>query len=413
MTSPTFRFLHAADLHLDTPFEGLSVSDPQLRRRLVNASLDALDALVDVALRERVLFVALAGDLYDGADRGLRAQLRLRAATERLSEAGIWTFIAHGNHDPVEEGWSAIRTWPERVKVFPGDRAETVELTTPEGGRVTVTGTSYPQRDTRQGLHTRFTRPVGPGFHVAILHATVGTPTEHAPYSPCRLDDLIARHFDAWLLGHIHRSLVVRDRDPFVAYPGNLQGRSFKPSEQGPKGVLVVDVVDGDPRPRFIKVGPIQFKAVEVDASACADLPAVVEAIHAAVRDSADGETVVRVRVTGCSPAHHDLTGDDAERELREALEDRRALLPLVTWTTLDLATHPPLDLDTLADRGDLIGQLAREHAALRADGKGTRLALHNHKAMGSLLPDLTEDDLRDIVDRAAALALDLLHEEA
>ncbi len=407
-----FRFLHAADLHLDTPFEGLSVTDPALRARLVEASLDALDALVDVALRERVLFVALAGDVYDGAQRGLRAQARLRHATERLDAAGIWTFVAHGNHDPVEEGWTAIRSWPERVRVFAADRAETVELTTTEGARVTVTGTSFPTSAVHTGLHARFTRPDGPGFHVAVLHANIGAVAEHAPYSPARLEDLIELGFDAWLLGHIHRRQVLRARDPFVAYPGNLQGRSFKPTEQGPKGALIVEVDGGVPTPRFVGLGPIRFEEVTVDASACEDFGAVVEAVVDATQALAGGEVVARARLVGRSPAYDDLVGEEASAELLEALRDRRGALRGVHWTSVDVALGPVLDLETLRDRNDLAGELVRERDRLLAEPADVRRLLVGVGGARDLLTTVTDEELAVLVRDAAHLALNLLDGE-
>ncbi len=407
-----FRFLHAADLHLDTPFEGLSLRDPALRERLMEASLDALDALVETALRERVLFVALAGDVYDGAQRGLRAQARVRDATERLDAAGVWTFIAHGNHDPVEEGWSAIRSWPYRAHVFAADRAETIELFTPEGARVTVTGTSFPTRAVHTGLHTRFRQPEGPGFHVAVLHANVGAVGEHAPYSPCRLDDLVEIGFDAWLLGHIHRRQVLRPRKPLVAYPGNLQGRSFKPSEQGAKGAWLVEVDGGLATPRFVELAPIRFEEVTVDASLCDDLYAVVDAIVDATRARAGGEVLVRVRLVGRSPAYEDLVGDEAASELLEVLRDHRGALSGVSWTSIEVALEPVLDVDTLTARNDLAGELVRERDRLLASPADVRRLLVGADGVGDLLATVTDEELAALVRDAAHLALHLLDGE-
>ena len=116
-----FRFIHAADLHLDTPFEGIAGPAPKVAEALREASLQAWDRLVQLALDEEVLFVLLAGDIYDGADRGVRAQIRFVNGLRRLDQAGIRTFIVHGNHDPLS-GWSAVHEWPATVTIF-GSRA--------------------------------------------------------------------------------------------------------------------------------------------------------------------------------------------------------------------------------------------------------------------------------------------------
>ena len=116
---PDFSFVHAADLHLDTPFKGIGSTAPQVAEQLREASLAAFDSLVDLCLERRAAFLVVAGDIYDGPERGLRAQLRFRDGLARLSAAGISSFVVHGNHDPVETGWSALNdTWPERVTIF-------------------------------------------------------------------------------------------------------------------------------------------------------------------------------------------------------------------------------------------------------------------------------------------------------
>jgi len=102
-----FRFIHAADLHLDTPYEGIGRASEEVQRELQDASLEAFDGLVDLALEREVAFVVISGDIYDGAERGLRAQMRFLNGLRRLSAANIRTFIIHGNHDPLD-GWSMI-----------------------------------------------------------------------------------------------------------------------------------------------------------------------------------------------------------------------------------------------------------------------------------------------------------------
>lgn len=400
-----FRYLHAADLHLDTPFEGLAVSDPALRQRLVDASLAALDALVDAAIREQVSFVVLAGDVYDGASRGLRAQLRLLAAVRALDRAGIWTFIAHGNHDPVEpgEGWTAIRDWPARVHVFPADRVSSVALTASDGTPVTVSGISYAQRAVFEPLHLRFPRPTGAGFHVAVLHADVGQSGLHAPYSPCRVEDLVGLGYHAWALGHIHLRHTLRAADPFVAYPGNLQGRTMR--ETGAKGALVVEVDGARVAPRFLELAPVRFEAIEVDASPCEDLAQVVDLLADAARARADGRPIVaRAAVVGRSALASGALRNHSPDALLRTLHD--AAPEGVTWVDVAIKVRPLLDLAALLERQDLQGELARTWAALTAE------------EVRDLLPSVrlgewTDEERLALRDEAADLALTLLGVEA
>ena len=396
-----FRFVHAADLHLDTPFEGLQRTDSALGKRLVEASLDALDALVAMAIREHAELVLLAGDLYDGAERGLRAQLRLHGATQRLATAGIRTFIVHGNHDPVDEGWGAIGAWPAEVTIFPSERVETVELTTREGARVTVTGTSYARRHETSDLSARYPRPEGAGFHIAVLHANVGS-DEHAPYSPCRVDDLRAAGYDYWALGHIHRRATLLDR-PRIAYPGNLQGRSFKPSEQGAKGALLVTVTDGVVVDQFVELGPIQFEAHAIDISGCADIPAVVGQVVSTAAEAAGRDRIVRVTLRGNSGLHDELQEAAALDAVLEAVRDRA---PRIHWDSIELETRPETSLADLATREDLTGQLAREAQQRIAAPFELRKLLRGEDATAELLDGLGDDDLAALAADAAAIAI-------
>ena len=405
-----FRYLHAADLHLDTPFDGLSVTDPKLRERLVEASLAALDELVATAIRESVSFVVLAGDIYDGADRGIRAQVRTLQATRTLDEAGIWTFIVHGNHDPVASGpasgWTAVRQWPQRVHIFAADRVEVRELVASDGTRVTVSGISYPRRDVREGLHLRFPGPEGEGFHLALLHANVGSVAAHLPYSPCRLEELVATGYDAWALGHVHTRQTLRVSAPFIAYPGNLQGRGFKPGERGAKGALVVQVDGPEVTHRFVELGPVRFEEVEVDAGPCGDLGAVVDSLQAAASRLATpgGTVLVRAVLTGRTAAYEDLAEEEPEA-LLTILRDGTA--SSVHWAGVDVRVHPVADLAQLLDRQDIQGELARGWAELRGAPPRAREALQAVDGLRGVA--WTDEELAGIADEAADLAVFLL----
>lgn len=399
-----FRFVHAADLHLDTPFEGLQRSDGVLGKRLVEASLDALDALVAMAIREQAEFVLLAGDLYDGAERGLRAQLRLHGATQRLATAGIRTFIVHGNHDPIDEGWSAIGAWPAEVTIFPSERVDTNELTTSDGSRVTVTGTSYARRHETENLSARYPGRTGTEFRIAVLHANVGS-DEHAPYSPCCVEDLRAAGYDYWALGHIHRRATLLDR-PRIAYPGNLQGRSFKPSEQGPKGALLVTVDKGIVHDRFVELGPIRFEEYDVDVAGCEDVAGVLGRVLAAASAVASRELVVRVVLRGITKLHEELHELETIDPLLESLRDRA---PRIHWDSIEVETTPDKSLAELASREDLRGQLAREALQRIAQPLDIRKLLRREEATADLLDELGDTELASLTADAAALAFNAL----
>jgi len=401
-----FRFVHAADLHLDTPFEGLSEVDSDLARRLRDASLAALDRIVAKALEVDAAFVVFAGDIYDGEARGIRAQLRFRAALERLAQAGVQAFIAHGNHDPEGGRWTAIRTWPEGVTVFPSEAPAAVEVRRGGDLLATVHGISYGTRRVTDNLALRF--PVvraGGALHVAVLHCNLGDQPGHAPYSPCSLADLRSRGMGYWALGHVHRRAVLA-RDPWVVYPGNTQGRSFGPGELGDKGAVVVHVADGsvtDVTP--FATDTARFHDLAVSIEGAVDLAALADRLRAAgqaLRTANPGlELLVRGRLTGRGDLHRVVSREQGRAELLEALADLAA--DGLWWQGLVAATRPSLDLDRLREGGDLRAAVLATEEAWRA-GPPAEL-LEDLRAPGQvpsaeLLAELLADAAYDVLDR-------------
>ena len=369
-------FVHAADLHLDTAFEGVARLDERLAQRLRDASLEAFDALVDLTLRRDAAFLVLAGDVYDGAERGLRAQLRFERGVRRLAERGVRTFVAHGNHDPVATGWQLVTSWPSEVHVFGHEDVESVVVEREGRPLAVVQGVSYGERAERRNLARRFGRTDLDVPHVAVLHTNVGEIGEHADYAPCTVDDLRGRGIDYWALGHVHTRQVVLDGtggDPWAYYPGNLQGRSPRASERGPKGASVVEVSAGRPRaPEHVTLDRVRFADVPVDVTGLATLGEVARAVVAGVEDAvadADGRLVVcRAQVTGRGRVHQDLARAGAVDDLRQAVADRFVGVD-VAVTGLRDRTAPPADDDATAavlallDGSDLDAEAATSRA--------------------------------------------------
>lgn len=360
-----FRFLHAADLHLDTPFTRLTGVSERVAQALRDASLHAFENLIDTALAEEVAFVVLAGDIYDGSERGVRAQLTFRDGLARLADAGIPTFVAYGNHDPLDEGWSAIGSFPSGVTVFGSGEVETHPVHIDDTLVATVSGISYARSAESDNLALRFPPVKGKGFHVAVLHANVGGVGDHESYSPCSLDDLRAGGYDYWALGHIHRRAELGDGKPLVVYPGNLQGRSPKPSELGPKGAVVVDVDGKRATSRFVALDAVRFDRVEVaiDGLWLDDLEgALIDAAADAVERAEGRPVILRADIVGRGDLHDQLAPQARRVELLERLRDlSRNADPFVWWDALRWRTHPGIDVAERAAGDDFIGDLLRE----------------------------------------------------
>lgn len=416
-----FRFVHASDLHLDTPFIGVGRVDPDIAAALRDASLEAWDALVNLTVEERADFLVLVGDIYDGADRGVRAQLRFLHGIERLASRGITGFIVYGNHDPLD-GWSAIRRWPSNVTIFGSDGIETVPVER-RGERIAyVQGVSYPRRDVAENLALRFRRTSDVGFHIGLLHCNVGRPA-HANYSPCTVGDLRNAAMDYWALGHIHKRETLSEGRPWIVYPGNLQGRSLKSSEQGAKGAVVVDVEDDRVAGlRFAPLDRVRSEVREINISDIVDIPELERRLATLVdelREQGEGRgLLLRVRLSGRGALHADLGRYGRLLELLSAMRaSERGREPFVWWEGLADETRPTLDLETIASRKDFSAEVLAARDALLADSVQRRALIDGQFKLversgvqrWALDPD--EEEETELIEEATALALDLLEE--
>lgn len=423
----SFCFVHAADLHLDTPFKGVHEAAPHVAEALREASLAAFDAIVELCLDRHAAFLVVAGDVYDGAERGLRAQLRFRDGLARLAGAGIASFVVHGNHDPVGAGWSAIRSWPDGVTIFGSDSVEAVPVV--HGGEViaTVQGISYAKRETTENLALRFTRPDSGGLQVGLLHCNVqGAAQGYADYSPCTLEDLRSAHLDYWALGHIHQQRVLATGsapgDPYVVYSGNSQARSPRVSERGPKGAVVVHVENG----RVDRIEPVacdsvRFDELDLSIENIGGLEELEERLLGGSEDllaAADGRSlVVRVRLGGRGQLHSELARPGTLDGLLVHLRDAAgAPERFCWWDAIEDATAAELDLERVRGRVDFSSDLLalaegtlEDHDASTA--LGDELASGVPRALSRDLADVLASParLRDLLGAATTMALDEL----
>ena len=178
------RFIHTADLHLGSPFTGVSGLASAQRKRLADSVYVAFDTLIDYTLKEKPDFMLIAGDIYDGEDRTLRAQYKFQKGMERLNEAGIPVVISHGNHDHLGGGWKRFDL-PANVHVF-NDEVSSHSLTI-SGNKVTVTGFSYGERHVKEARILEFPQAdETSAYHIGMLHGSMDGDSSHAVYAPFR-----------------------------------------------------------------------------------------------------------------------------------------------------------------------------------------------------------------------------------
>ncbi|OIJ21378.1 hypothetical protein BKP45_00950 [Anaerobacillus alkalidiazotrophicus] len=232
------RFIHAADLHLDSPFQGLKNLPEVLVDRVKESTFEALQRIVLHAIEYQVDFVIFAGDLFDGENRSYKAQSRLKKAFEELDYYGIACYIIHGNHDHLKGNWISL-TWPKNVFFFKGQ----VECFDYKKEEITVHiyGFSYPEKSVTENMTSYYQKVGNANFHIGILHGTAEGQEGHDSYAPFSVKQLLEKNFDYWALGHIHKKQILHQK-PYIVYSGNTQGRHKK--ELGEKGVYLVELSD-------------------------------------------------------------------------------------------------------------------------------------------------------------------------
>lgn len=300
------KFLHAADLHLDSPMRGLEAYEGAPIERLRGATRRALENTVRLAISERVDFLLIAGDIYDGDWPDYGTGMFFAGRMSELREAGIRVFLISGNHDAASEITRRLPL-PENVYRLSDTRPETVCF---EECGVAIHGRGFAQRAAPDDFSAAYPPALKGYLNLGLLHTSADGRPGHAPYAPCTVDGLKGRGYDYWALGHVHTHEFLWRPNPWIVYPGVLQGRNIR--EAGPKGCVLVEAQDGQitrVEPRAVDV--LRWTVCPVDASTAEDGDAVVERARDEIRaacDAAGGRAVaVRVIVEGLSPAHDAL----------------------------------------------------------------------------------------------------------
>ncbi|HFQ5724529.1 TPA: exonuclease SbcCD subunit D [Listeria monocytogenes] len=247
------QFLHMADLHLDSPFIGLSTLPQPVFSAIQESTFQSLERITTVAIKEAVDFVLIAGDIYDSEDQSVRAQARFSKEMKRLEVANIPVFMIHGNHDFIEKHKEKL-TLPSNVHVF-SEQVEVMSHKTATGVSVNIYGFSYNERHIRSSRVDKYKIQGNADFHIALLHGSeVSSSEEHDVYAPFRVQEISKKGFDYWALGHIHKRQLLAE-SPSIYYPGNIQGRNRK--ESGEKGASIITLSEASTTIDFIGTSPI------------------------------------------------------------------------------------------------------------------------------------------------------------
>lgn len=304
-----FRFVHTADIHLDSPLRSLALRDPEVAEMIGTATRQAFERIVDLCIDERVDALMIAGDLYDGDLRSMKTAVFFGRQMRRLTEADIRVFVIRGNHD-AESVITKHLSLPDGVHVFTG-RAEARAI---EDHQVVVHGISFARPQMPESLLPKFKAPVSGCVNIGLLHTSLSGAEGHDTYAPCNVADLVNHGFDYWCLGHVHRRQEHARSPCTVVMPGIPQGRHI--NEAGPKSVTLATVGDDGEITIEERVTSIaQFERVSVDVTGKRDWSDVLRAFEVALGDARGAAVsdylIARIEITGTTPLVSRLRRDD------------------------------------------------------------------------------------------------------
>lgn len=403
--SPMFKFLHTADIHLDSPLRNLDKYDDIPRDEFRSATRRAFDNIVELAIREQVAFVLIAGDLYDGDSTNFHTPLHIRRKMQELDAAGIRVFIIQGNHDAANNMTNAFRlTLPDNVHLFATSKAETVPI---DDLKVAIHGQGFAEKAVTEDLSKNYPEPIPGYLNIGMLHTNCGSNSEHDPYAPSTVTGLTAKGYDYWALGHIHKPNVLTGPDPWIIYSGCPQGRHIGETEE--RGCIIASY-DGDRlSQKMHHVDVLRWYIVDTDVEACEDAESAIQKclrdIDAVAEKSRGLPLALRLKFTGRTEAHRELMKkcDYWDQQIRESVLDR---FDERVWVEkIKFKTKPPAKKSDVIDSGldELIVDLQSPQLAAFAR---TELRADFEKMLEQLPhdPRLERDHLD--LDNDAAMAL-------
>lgn len=360
--------VHAADVHLGSPLRGLDKHDPgQLPVPMLrDAPRVALRRIGDLCRERAASLLIIAGDLFDG-DAGMQVIGDARTELQTITAGGTRVVVIRGNHDAAQK---MARALPRIDGVHELSTSEAETLAFDDLG-VVVHGRGYASSRVTDNLVTAYPARVDGVFNIGVLHTSLEGNARHATYAPCSVDDLTAKGYDYWALGHIHQHAIVSD-SPWIVYAGSPQGRHI--GESGPHGVYVLELEAGRlvGRPTHVELAQVQWHRETIDITDEAATPDdVLTDIETRLADidsraPADITHVVRLTLVGRCAAH------DAFRD--EPATWRERILALANdadgmhFEQIRFDTQPVLPpADDLLQRSDMLGDFVRETTTITA----------------------------------------------
>lgn len=351
--------IHAADLHLGSPLGGLDQHEQLPVREIRQAPMRAFERLAELCATRRADVLVIAGDLFDG-DADIATMREAAQVLERIARAGTRIVTIRGNHDADSRMQRRLPAIDGLVQL-PTDAPDTARF---DDLGIAVHGRGFDTPRVTENIVPSYPAPVDGLLNVGLLHTSLGGAPGHDSYAPCSIDDLVAKGYQYWALGHVHLR-AVHATAPWIIYPGNIQGRDV--GETGPRGATVVEYADGDVvgTPEHVDLDVVRWHVVdtvlEPDETANELEQRLRDLLARLVADEPDVVHVVRIVLTGRGIAHDELAASPGAWRARlhdVALETSAERLYL---EHVKVRTQPALpDRDDLLAREDFIGDAAR-----------------------------------------------------
>ena len=370
------KFIHAADIHLDSALHGLERYEGAPVEEIRSATRRAFDNLIELAIDEQVAFVLLVGDLYDGDWKDYNTGLYFVERMGRLRDASIRVFIVAGNHDAASQITKHLRL-PDNVTLFSTRKPERVVL---DDLGVSICGQGFATRAVTDDISQGYPQGDPQLLNIGLLHTCLDGKPGHEPYAPCTVDGLRSKGYQYWALGHVHKREEV-SQDPWIVFPGNIQGRHIR--EIGPKGCTLVTVNAGEivaVEHRDLDV--MRWSICELDVSAAETVDDIYEQVREGLQlalDAAEGRPVaVRLVLYGACSAHLKLHAD-RERWIQEYRALATGLGGAGIWLEkVSIKTKPAISTDEVLERDDALSGLLR--------------AIHDMELDSSILDELADE---------------------
>lgn len=378
-----FRFIHTADIHLDSPLKGIESHEDAPVEEIRGATRRALDNLIDLAIEEEVDFILISGDLYDGDWKDYNTGILFNRQMSRLNKAGIMVFIVSGNHDAANQITKTMPL-PDNVTLFSHKKPQSVKL---ENLDVIIHGRSYSSRAVTENISLHYPQHDTNYFNIGLLHTSLNGREGHEDYAPCTLDDLKSKGYDYWALGHVHKREVVSE-NPWIIFPGNIQGRHIK--ETGAKGATLVTVENG----RITEVDKreldvLRWAICHVDLSECATTDSVYDAVRHAFEqelNTVDGKLLaLRLVLNGRSAIHAHLF--DRTAQWTEELRGLAVGLGDIWLEKVAFRTSRKISLDKIIGEDTPIASLLQSIEKLEFDGDSLLELVPDLSVLKSKLP--------------------------